>query len=48
MEIVEEDGFWIVKDWVMTPAGWLYAGIEWFDSYQEAFLYMRSLSVVEN
>ena len=38
---IEQDGdCWVVKDWCMTPNGWLYAGVEWFDSYQEAWDYL--------
>lgn len=41
MTIIEEGGEWIVKGWTMTPSGWLYAGLEWFDSYEKALAYLE-------
>ena len=41
MNIIECEGQWIVKDWCMTPSGWLYAGVEWFDTYGQALDYIE-------
>lgn len=44
---VEQDGdMWVVCDWCMTDRGWLYAGIEWFNTKQEAlnFVYKSNSS----
>jgi len=45
MTIFECEGQWIVYDWNMTPQGWLYAGVEWFDTYEEAFDYIEKNSI---
>jgi hypothetical protein len=41
MTIVEDHGEWIGKGWAMTPSGWLYAGLEWFDTYEKALSYIE-------
>lgn len=41
MTIIEDNGEWIVKGWTMTPSGWLYAGLEWFDTYEKALAYVE-------
>lgn len=41
MEIVEDNDQWIVLGWSMTPSGWLYAGLEWFNTHQEALIYLE-------
>ena len=32
---------WVVCDWCNTPKGKLYAGVEWFDSFMEAYNYEK-------
>ena len=39
---IEKDGHqWVVCDWCNTPNGLLYAGVEWFDSFIEAYDYEK-------
>ena len=39
---IEKDGEqWVVCDWCNTPKGKLYAGVEWFDTFLEAYDYQR-------
>lgn len=39
---IEKDGDqWVACDWCNTPNGLLYAGVEWFDSFMEAYDYEK-------
>lgn len=40
MKIIQEGEEWIVLDWNMTPQGWLYSGVQWFNNYQDAWNYV--------
>lgn len=40
---IEQDGdLWVVLGWQMTPNGWLYAGVEWFETKQAAIDFVNN------